>query len=229
MHNFIIPQFNFQPILSDKAAVHQVNKVLKLKIGEKITVGNGTGDEAVGEILSTNTGQIELAFGAITKNKREPSRPVTLYCAILKKENFEFVVQKATEIGVAEIVPIISAYTVKNDLNLPRLQKIIKEAVEQSGRGVLPRVSSPQSFDFAVKNVKSDVVNWFCDTGVELSSVPDNPNNIPINIFIGPEGGWSPNELTLAKNAGLKFVSLGRTVLRGETAAIVATYLAVNK
>jgi 16S rRNA (uracil1498-N3)-methyltransferase len=180
-------------------------------------------------IEAVDKNQIKLKFDAITKNEHEPTRRVILYCAVLKRENFELVVQKAVEIGVAEIVPIVTERTVKTNLNLSRLEKIIKEAVEQSGRGVLPKISAPQNFSDTLKAVKGNDINWFCAIGSDSMSTKLDSSVKTIGVLVGPEGGWTAHEIEQAKMAGLDFVGLGRTVLRAETAAIVATFLAVNK
>jgi 16S rRNA (uracil1498-N3)-methyltransferase len=136
------------------------------------------------------------------------------------------VVQKATECGVKKIVPLISARTVKTGLKKERLEKIIKEASEQSGRGMLPALMETMSFSEALEQAKDNEQNFFFDASG--SSFADQVlNNNSVGIFVGPEGGWTSDEINLAKEKGCLLASLGQLILRGETAAIIASYFAV--
>ena len=127
---------------------------------------DGKLDEAVAKILLLAKDKAELEILEIIKNKNEPENYVILYCPILKKENFEIAVQKAVEVGVKEIVPIITARTVKFGLNKERLEKIIKEAAEQSGRGILPNLNEAIDFDKAIIEAKNkNEVNLFFQIG----------------------------------------------------------------
>ena len=118
-------------------------------------------NEAVAKILLLAKDKAELEILETIKNKNESENHVNLYCSILKKENFELAVQKAVEVGVKEIIPIITARTVKLGLNHERLNKIIKEAAEQSGRGVLPKLDEAIIFDEALKLAKENDLNLF--------------------------------------------------------------------
>ena len=147
---------------------------------------------------------------------------------VLKKENFEWAVQKAVEVGVKEITPIITARTVKLGLNKDRLKKIIKEAAEQSGRGILPKLNEAIIFDEAIKSAKENDLNLFFNIGGK--NVQHSMSNISkIGIFIGPEGGWDEEEIKKAQSSnGFTIVGLGKTILRAETAAVIASYQTVN-
>lgn len=213
--------------INDADFVNQARNVLRLKVGEKLILCDGNLNEAVAEIINLNKKFAELKILETYKNKNEPENYVVLYCPILKKENFEMTVQKAVEVGVKEIIPIITARTVKLGLNKERLEKIIKEAAEQSGRGVLPVLREPINFDEAVKQAKSaNDLNLFF-----------HPYNSPIDIecrykrigvFVGPEGGWMEEEIKIARSNGFTFAGLGKTILRAETAAVIASYLTIN-
>jgi 16S rRNA (uracil1498-N3)-methyltransferase len=151
----------------------------------------------------------------------EPARSVTLCCSILKRENFELVVQKATELGVSRIIPIIAERTVKTGLKMERLKAIAKEATEQSGRGVVPDISEPMSLTDALALPGHKL---FFHTGTQAHPALSSD---PALLFIGPEGGWSDRDVAAAVSAGCQVCSLGKRTLRGETAAIVACYQAV--
>ena len=148
-----------------------------------------------------------------------------LYCAILKRENFELVVQKATEIGVREIVPLITQRTVKLDIKEERLRKIITEAAEQSGRGRVPMLRQAMSFADALADAQRNDANFFFDISdviVEEGAIGDAMRR---GLFVGPEGGWSYEEVLAARAAGCHIISLGALTFRAETAAIIASYL----
>lgn len=224
INNWDLALGNFE--IRDRESVHQIYQVLKLKPGETIILGDGDGLVFDAEIISLDTKSIQTNILRASDKVVEPRRPVVLYGALLKKENFEVVAQKATEIGIKEIVPIITERTVKTAINFDRLSKIAKEAAEQAGRAVVPEILEPISFKEALDDLKDKNVNYFCHFGGE--PMPTAVKGERANLFVGPEGGWTDTEVVLARERELKIVSLGKTALRAETAAIVASHLAVN-
>lgn len=219
--------------ISNREQISQIKNVLRLGVGDELTVLNGDGREALTVITALHKETAELEVRELRKADNEPKREVTLCCAILKRENFELVAQKATEIGVKKIVPIVTERTIKTGLNHDRLNKIIREAVEQSGRCVVPELTEILNFAKAVELAKTaGSANFFydlihqLDPFASLNAVTDGKT--PVAVFIGPEGGWSDEERSLAQKNGLVKASLGNLVLRGETAAIVASYLACH-
>lgn len=231
MHRFIISQ-NLDAdivLLQDKEIIRQINDVLKMKSGEEVALCDGRGKEAVGEILGIQKNRVEVKIAGESKvGVSNTGREVKLYCAILKRDNFEWVAQKATEVGVAEIVPIMTERTVKTGLARPRLQKIIKEAGEQSGRKILPLLREPVNFEDTLQGGEETKIFFdFCDKkfdGFFLGAEKDRT----IKIFIGPEGGWTARERKMAEEAGCLVRSLGSLTLRAETAAVIAAYLATQ-
>jgi 16S rRNA (uracil1498-N3)-methyltransferase len=233
---------------------HQIIKVLKLETGEKIELCDGKETLALGEIKEIGKKNVIVKIIS-TKKEKNDAKKVSLFCAVLKKENFELVVQKATEVGVYKIIPIISARTIKTGLNLERLNKIAKEASEQSGRISVPEILEPISLENALKAINKNDANILFDgsgehsfeihayspTGELLCSPRQSAQCISnecspnledkfsrTNIFIGPEGGWTKEEIKKARSADFKIINLGNLTLRGETAAIISSYLAVN-
>jgi len=245
-HNRFIGLFNLSQKnlrIEEADAVHQIGRVLRLKEGDAIVLGDGMGYEADAEIRAVEKDGVVVVIGEKRKNENEPLRRVTLYLALLKRENFEYAAMKATEVGVAAIVPVITARTVKTGLNAARVGKIMKEAAEQSGRGVVPELAPPLSFEEALAHAKKNDANLFFHTayaGVGEEKISIAPEFVPeknlpatredarVGVFVGPEGGWSNDEVAAARNAGCALASLGRLTLRAETAAIIATYLAVH-
>lgn len=216
--------------ISDKDLLKQITAVLRMKQGDKIFLFDGSGDEAETEITEISKNSCCVSVIKKLSNESEPSVFVSLYCAILKKENFELVAQKAVEVGVSRIVPIITERTIKLNLNKERILKIIKEAAEQSGRAILPELSEPMKFSGAAAEASNVSTNLFFDiTGKSFFHLDIGCLSGKINIFIGPEGGWSQTELVAAQAAKFTIASLSPSLtLRAETAAITASYMAVN-
>lgn len=203
---------------------HQMAKVLKLEIGEQVELCDGKGINAQGKITKLSKNSTIVEIEKITK-ETTAQKSVMLFCAVLKKENFELVVQKATECGIQKIIPIITTRTVKTGLNMERLQKITKEACEQSGRSYVPEICEPISFEESLENTKTNDINIIFDaSGEDFKNIKIESKKI--GIFIGPEGGWTPEEIKKATENNFSVASLGRNILRGETAAIIASYLA---
>ena len=215
--------------ISDRKILHQLKDVLRLGVGDKIILSDEKSNQATAEIVKLTKDFVDLALRDVRHNDAEPEIGITLYCAILKRENFEWVVQKTTEVGVREIVPVITKRTVKLGLNVERLQKIAKEAAEQAGRGIVPVVYKPMSFADAAEKAKAHGRNMFCDVGgddilhIQLARVDS------LGIWIGPEGGWGSEEVLAAQKERFMFANLGKLVLRAETAAIIASYFIVQR
>lgn len=213
--------------------LHQVKNVLRLKEGDQVVLNDGQLNFAAARIVKIDE-IVEVEIIKTWIGQGEPKISVTLYCSILKRENFELAVQKATEVGIKEIVPLVARNTVKPNFKGERLEKIIKEAAEQSGRGATPILRESVNFDDAVVQAKAKAgqLNLFFHPTAELtiSDIIRVGLGVCVNIgvFVGPEGGWSEAELQLAKKKNFKIVSLGQLILRAETAAIIASYLAVG-
>ncbi len=228
VHRFI-GDFDFKSTIiniSDDNLVHQISRVLKLKDGEKIILGDGNRNEIEGEILSIRKDSVEIKIDKKYINTNEPERHVRLYCAILKKENFELVVQKATEIGVSEIIPIISDRTIKTSIKYERLQSIAHEASELSGRGIVPIIREATLYKIAM--LEENEIKLFFDISGEIFDEKKTINSKNISVYIGPEGGWTEEEHDLAKENSCIEISLGKLTFRGETAAIISSYIALK-
>jgi len=205
----------------EKELIHQLKSVLKIKQGEKIILCDGKGKEASFIATPQKRGLVFYREGNIVPAWM-PLKKLTLCLAILKKENFELVTQKATELGISRIIPIISTRTVKTGLNMARITKIAKEAAEQSGRGDIPEILPISSFEKCLAIEGNKII---------LHPVGKNKKDLVFNIdasakiiFIGPEGGWTDEEILAAKQAGAFCISLGPMTMRSETAAIIASF-----
>jgi len=218
-------------LIEDRDLLNQLKNVLRSKLGDIIYLFDGQGLELKLEIVSLNNKQVELKILDKEKNSPDDLPKVNLYLAILKKENFELAVQKAVEVGVTNIFPLITDHTVKLGLKEDRLKLIIKEASEQSGRYFLPTLNGALTLDQALAKLTNEDLNLFCDLPESRSDEVKEglSTKETINIFIGPEGGWSDREKELARQNQLIFYQLGPHTLRAETAAIVSTWSAINK
>lgn len=230
LHRFI-GDFDFngkEIVISDKNFINQARNVLRLKTGDEIILCDGKNNEVSAKLSLLTKDEVKVSISETRTNETESKNYVHSYCPILKKENFEWAIQKAVEIGTKEITPIITTRTVKLGLNYERINKIIKEASEQSGRGVLPKLNEAVIFDNAIGKAKNDNnLNLFFNIG-ESPLGHSMSKFDKIGIFVGPEGGWTEEEIKLAQSAGFTIAGLGKTVLRAETAVTVASYLAVN-
>ncbi len=221
-----------QVIITD-SRVHQIRDVLRMKIGDEIIVLDNTGMEY--HVKLTDISQKAVAGEIIGSRKceAEPHTRITLYQSMLARDKFEVVLQKCTEAGVSCFVPVITERSIvrKPDKitkeKLSRFENIIAEAAEQSGRGIIPSLKNPVVMNQAWAELDGYDICLVGST-LECSSLKDilrscetHPEKIA--LFIGPEGGFSDGELEVLNSRGVKPFSLGKRVLRTETAGVVAS------
>lgn len=196
-----------------------------MNVGDKIFGLDGTGNEYLCEIKSFAGDIIETVIIENKMNSNEPELFVRLFQALPKKrELFELVLQKCTEIGVSAFVPLITKHTERDEIsNIPRLEKILREAAEQCERGIIPKISAAVKFD---KYKKDDAIAILLHSRGDYpplkSFVGEVNNTKKCDLFIGPEGGFSQEEVDFAVANGIAVASLGKRILRTETAAIAA-------
>ena len=227
LHRFYVLQpLGEEVVISDSSVLKQWKNVFKYTPGVFVALFNGDGCDYVYSIESISSKECTLT---LTKHSPVymPKKKVTLYLSVIKKDNFELVAQKATELGVTKIVPILSARSEKKNLNDERLQKIAVEASEQCGRGDVPEIAPIVKLEQAINSLNSNETTLVLQMGGlsfnEESLKEKLSTSNSINLFIGPEGGWDPLEEDLFTKHEVALVSLGNTVLRAETAAIVAS------
>ena len=202
-----------------KEIQHQLKNVLRSKSGEKIILFDGTGYDFISEFDGKGGAKIiERAF-----NRSEPDRKIFLFQSFLKKDKMEWVFGKGTELGIFEFVPVLSERSIKKDFNKERSRKIIKEAAEQSGRSILPNIQNVLDFKKALEFVRGARMTGVIADINSKRHISETVKDQAIALFVGPEGGWTEEEISEAKESGFKAVNLGRTTLRAETAAIVAS------
>lgn len=207
---------------------HHAAKVLRLGPGDTLTALDGSGWAFQAVIESVTPGEVTARVTA-RETAPEPPVPITLYQALPKADKLELVIQKGTELGMARLVPVAAHRSVvqikadKADSKRGRWQKIAQEAAEQSERGRVPTIEAP----VAVKDVQlaEGELGLVLSERVEGPSFPRAlPATAPaaIAVFVGPEGGWTPEELAQLTGKGVVEVSLGKRILRTETAGLAA-------
>ena len=204
----------------DKSQSHYVNKVMRIKVDEVFSLFNSSG-EWEAKILNTSKSIVEFN---ITKQLRQKENIKELWLAFspIKSNYFNFMIQKATELGVTKFLPIIFDRTVVRKINKERLEKVIIEATEQSNRINVPAIEEPQSLNLFLKNNNTDLI--FTDLNSENKKIDLNQlTSNPTCIIIGPEGDFSEKEREeILKYKGVQPIKINENILRSETAVISA-------
>ncbi len=218
--------------------LHHLAKVLRLRAGDEVELFDGKGGCRRGTILALGDEEARIELGPW---REAPSRrPVTLGQAMVKSDRLELVIQKATELGVARIVPLELARSI---VRLPegkvperkrRWKKIAEEAARQSGRADVPEVESPTRLevflDAAAQRGEAVAILWEeAREGLRLGAWVDQHQDAPLAIVVGPEGGLTEEEVEAARAKGASVVGLGPRILRTETAGIVASALVLHR
>lgn len=207
-------------------AMH-ISKVLRMKVGENLFLCDGAGNDY--DCCITDIKEDAISFNIIEKKPclAEPLIKVTLFMALPKGDKMDYVIQKTVELGVHRIVPFSASRCVVKlsgkdaGKKTARWQKIAYEAAKQCGRGIIPQVEEPISFSELVGRVKSfDLPLFFyeCEEQNSLKNILSQRSYQTVCAVVGPEGGFSQDEVQQAKAAGFVSVSLGKRILRCETA-----------
>lgn len=216
-------------LLDNEELEHQMLNVFRYQTGDEVIVFDGRGVDYVGEIEVENK-RVKIKIKEV---KNPPSllsekggKKVTLFMSLIKKDNFEMVVEKATELGVEMIVPIVTERSQKINLNWKRLNKISVEATEQSGQMRPPVIHEVISLKEALDDFMMPKIAFHM-SGKTIQT--DHFTKEEIGVLIGPEGGWSERELEFFKTKDIEIVRLDVPVLRAETAALVGCYTVMKK
>ena len=215
-------------IVTGDEFVHAV-KVSHYKVGYKLILSNGDGYDYFATVTDVEKASFRAVVDRSEKNINELSAPLVLYmCSI---ERADIAVQKATEVGATEIRFLVSRFTNTKSQNYDRLRKIAVESAKQCGRAVVPKIFESVSFEDGVKDAVSR-----CDIcilayeGAKTGRISDHitKDTLSVSLVIGSEGGFSEEEVTFARECGAHIVTLGRRILRAETASIVALALTAD-
>jgi 16S rRNA (uracil1498-N3)-methyltransferase len=229
MPKFFTTQISNGVAVIDGPDAAHITGPLRLRPGDALTVGDLAGWDYRCVITTATPGQVTLAVEERAPCQSEPKTLIRLYQALPKGDKLETIVQKATELGVGEIYPILTSRCISRpdaksmEKKRARLDKIALEAAKQSGRGRIPLIGMPRSFEEAIEHMKSSALPLFfyeqADTPLRGLMRPDAQS---IAILIGSEGGFSPEEAAYAEANGVPAVSLGHRILRCETAPLAA-------
>jgi 16S rRNA (uracil1498-N3)-methyltransferase len=255
MNRFFVPPASIQGdiVTLDGPIVHQIRNVLRLQCGDVITVLDDSGWEYRVQIAAveqeTVTGELKRKILART----EPRTKLTLYQSLLKGEKLEWVLQKGTELGIVEFVPVVANRCVIGSVDdvsksrIERWRRIILEAAEQSHRGRLPRLQEPLLFAQACeRGRRADLalMPWEGEERRSIGSMLTATSPTPVTVrgktslirrpfsvsaYIGPEGGFTTREVDQAIQYGIVPVSMGPRILRSETAALAAATIILHQ
>jgi len=210
-------------ITDDKA--RYLTTVLRCRAGDPLSITDSSGNSFSARILAVTKQEVSAEILGIETPPPESPVRIKLLQGLLKGEKMDFVVQKATELGVAEIVPVITERSqVRETRKLQRWRKIAEEAARQSGRSVVPPVSETKHFDdlFTGHLTDGGILFWEAGGSALKQIIQGFSDRKSLTLFTGPEGGFSPGEVEAAKQAGFLVATMGRRILRAETAAIGA-------
>ena len=229
MPKFFVPKTQ----IADTAAVirgddaRHIARSLRMAVGETVRVCDGEGTEYLCRLSSIRDEEVQAEILSAEPSKTEPPYRLCVFQALVKGDRMDTALQKSVESGATEFIPFSSSrciVKIKEDGGNrdTRRRKIAAEAAMQSGRGVLPRVAEPVSFDAMLAQAAACDVALFCYEDEQtrlLGGVLPAKTPASVAVVIGPEGGFSPEEARKAEAAGLLPVSLGRRILRTESAA----------
>ena len=237
MNRFFVPKSGFEGELVrlSPEQAHQVCHVLRLKPGDPIIVLD---DKETEYEVTLSTVCLPETIGQVTGRhpaRGEPQAKITLFQSLLAREKFEWVLQKATEVGVTRFVPVLTERSIVRaklieDKKLDRWRRIVAEAAEQSHRGRIPKLDQAITFDEAASRLGDFDRALIAAPSPKAVSLPEALRDLDrgtasIGLMVGPEGGFANEEIDLACEAGAIAIHLGPRILRTETAAVVASAL----
>lgn len=205
----------------DAEETHHVLNVLRLQVDDEIWLLDGVGIAYRG-IIKNNGQEVSGEIIAESPGFSEPKVKMHLAVGLIKKDRFEWLLEKAVECGALSITPLLLDRCLKKSLNLERSQKIVRTAAKQCGRSRFPKLNEPTSLDNYL-NDKSDLTVCLQSEGeTSLSTWQREKSPNKVSVLIGPEGDFSENEMNVIRDNNINIVSLGNRRLRTETAAITA-------
>ena len=239
MHRFFITpeELSADRIVFSAAHARQISRVLRLDVGERCVVLDNLGNELLVELTHCEAAVCEAQIVART-TAEEPETRVTLFISLTQREKFEWILQKCTEVGVSVFQPIITSRTLVQsrkdvEAKYERWCSIIQEAAEQSGRGrlpvLLPTLGLTEALLQPSQKNELRLILWEGEVTATLKRLLTEQPAKAVTIFIGPEGGFSLEEVQQAVKAGFVAVTLGKRILRMETAALVSAALVFHE
>ncbi len=234
MHRFFIsPQaIRDNRVILRGTLVHQIRDVLRMKPGDEFVLLDNSGFAQRAELVTIDRDTVRGRIVEKWKLETEPQARITLYQGLLKGQKFDWVLQKGTELGITAFVPVLAERCILSSLDdvsaarVERWERIVVEAAEQAGRAVLPSLASAMLFAHACDQAKRNglaLIPWEDEHERGLREALANvPKSKEVSLFIGPEGGFTEDEIAVARERGIISVSLGARILRAETAGLAA-------
>jgi len=205
--------------------------VLRKRIGDEVVLFNGQGGEYVASIASCDKRNSSVVIDAFRDVDRESNLQTHLALALSRGERMDYALQKAVELGVTHITPLLTQHSTlrlnadKIDARMRHWQGVICHAAEQSGRTALPQLDEPQTLATFLASCQSDL-KWLFETCGESATPKSDVRVTRVCMLVGGEGGWHDDEVALAKDHGFNVITLGPRIFRTETAPVVALTLA---
>lgn len=213
-----------------------ISQVLRMKAGDYAIVCDGNCNDYLCRVINPDKNAAELEILECRKNEAEAEIYVRLFQCCPKSDKMEFIVQKAAELGACEVIPVLSKRCVSRpdsksaEKKRERYQKIADEASKQCGRGRIMQVKPMMTFEQAVKSFDKEntgILFYECG-GQSINEIMKGKNSGTVDIFIGCEGGFEQSEAGLAEEHGIKLATLGKRILRCETAPVAAISVLMN-
>ena len=213
-------------------ALH-IAKALLMRPGEAQTLCDGKGTDFDGVLETVTDRQVTVRISASRPSQAEPTLAVTLYQGLPKGDKMDWIIQKAVELGVTAVVPVATRRSVarlegKADKKQERWQRIAAEAAGQCGRGMLPSVERPLSWSQALSRLSGEPALVFYEGGGRPLRELVTPSTRRLSVFVGPEGGFDPEEIDAIRRQGGGVATLGPRILRCETAPLAALTLLMH-
>lgn len=215
-------------VILDEEQSRHIAKSLRMRVGDMLTLTCGDGNDYGCMIDRINAGQVELSVCYKQANSSEPSVKVTLFQGVPKGDKMEDIIQKCTELGITRIKPVLTHRSVSRPdeksarKKQARYQKIALEAAQQSGRGIVPEICAMQTLSQAAKEDDSELKILFYEGGGEVLVNLIERDVRSVSVYIGPEGGFEKEEVELIKANGGVVATLGKRILRTQTAPVAA-------
>ena len=219
----------------DGADARHIGGALRMTVGAALTLCDGAGTDYTCTITAVEKDTVTAAVDAAAPSSSEPTLAVTLYMGMPKGDKLELIVQKAVELGVTAIIPVITARSIVRvdgkdaEKKRVRLQRIAAEAAGQSGRGIIPTVEAPLSWKTALARLAKENTLLCYEGGGEPIGTLISPADTTVSLVVGPEGGFDPAEVEAVTAVGGKIATLGPRILRCETAPLAALAVIMEK
>lgn len=223
----IAGKLNSGPVVIEGEQARHLSKVMRAGPGDEVHLFNGDGREWRGAVSAVERARVVVDAGEVIRQSAALPLVVETWCGLVRPQRYDWMIEKATEAGADIIRPFLSDYTMgtreASKARMERWERLAIEASEQCGRLRVPVVEHPVAFDRLLEGAEGAIV--MCDAGGESFAKAATllPAAGHVAIAVGPEGGFSPEEVERARRRGALRVTLGPNILRTETAAVVAT------